>query len=81
MMKMKTQAADTLRLISKRELCRQLSASEASIDRWVRTDPDFPQARKLGPGSIRWLQHEVNAFVASLARAEYDDHAFDPNEM
>lgn len=79
MIMMKTKAQDPLRLISKRELCRQLSASEASIDRWVRTDPDFPQARKLGPGSIRWLQCEVHEFIENLARAEYDDHSFDPN--
>lgn len=40
-MQNKNPAAD-VRLITKHELCRRLAASEASIDRWLRSDPTFP---------------------------------------
>lgn len=75
----KTTTTDA-RLITKRDLCTLLSASEASIDRWLRTDPSFPQPRRLGPGSIRWILAEVSAFIATLHPVEYDDHAFDPQD-
>ncbi len=48
-MQNKHPAAD-VRLITKTELCRRLAASEASIDRWLRSDPSFPQARRLASG-------------------------------
>ncbi|MGP9805577.1 helix-turn-helix transcriptional regulator, partial [Paracoccus sp. NSM] len=69
---------DYLRLITKHELCRRLAASEASIDRWLRSDPTFPQPRRLGPGSIRWVEDEVARFIRQLAHVAYEDHAFDP---
>ncbi|MCQ0971787.1 AlpA family phage regulatory protein [Paracoccus sp. TK19116] len=69
-------AGDDLRLINKNELCKILSASEASVDRWLRSDPSFPQPRRLGPGSIRWVRGEVTGFIKQLAKVEYADHAF-----
>lgn len=70
--------SDEISLITKSELCRMLSVSEASVDRWLRTDASFPQPRRLGPGSIRWIRQEVNLFIQGLAHVAYDDHAFDP---
>lgn len=67
-------------LIPKLQLCQLLSVSEATVDRWLRTDPSFPQPRRLGPGTIRWRRDEVMAFIRDLPRVEYDDHAFDPND-
>ena len=65
-----------VRLITRTELCSRLQASEASVDRWLRTDPDFPQPVRLGPGSIRWRLYEVMTFIRTRPRVEYDDHAF-----
>ena len=76
-MQKKHPAAD-VRLITKTELCRRLAASEASIDRWLRSDPTFPQPRRLGPGSIRWVEDEVARFIRQLAHVAYEDHGFDP---
>ncbi|MCQ0972087.1 AlpA family phage regulatory protein [Paracoccus sp. TK19116] len=72
-------AGEDLRLINKNELCKMLAASEASVDRWLRSDPSFPQPRRLGPGSIRWVQGEVIGFIEQLAKVEYEDHAFSPD--
>ncbi|WDA11816.1 helix-turn-helix transcriptional regulator [Paracoccus marcusii] len=77
-MQKKHPAAD-VRLITKAELCRRLAASEASVDRWLRSDPSFPQARRLGPGSIRWVEDEVVRFILELTHVAYEDHGFDPN--
>lgn len=69
-----------LRLISKGELCRLLGVSESSVDRWLRSDPTFPQARQLGPGTVRWRLDEVKRFIDGLTCIEYDDHAFCPSD-
>lgn len=76
-MQKKHSAAD-VRLITKAELCRRLAASEASVDRWLRADSSFPQPRRLGPGSIRWVEDEVVRFIGQLAHVAYEDHGFDP---
>lgn len=73
--------AGEISLITKLQLCSMLHVSEASVDRWLRSDPSFPQPRRLGPGSIRWIRQEVEAFILSLAPVAYEDHAFDPIEM
>lgn len=78
MMKQTTAAAD-LCLMVKRDVCKVFAVSEATIDRWLRSDPDFPQPRRFGPNSIRWIKSEVMAYMLSLPRIAYDDHAFDPN--
>lgn len=70
-----------LRLIDKRTLCAKLCTSEASVVRWIRSNPAFPQPRRLGPGSVHWVLSEVEAFIEGLARAEYVDHAFAPNDL
>lgn len=73
--------SNEISLITKMDFCRMLSVSEASIDRWLRTDPDFPQPRRLGPNSIRWIRQEVNVFITRLTPVAYDDHAFDPADV
>jgi predicted DNA-binding transcriptional regulator AlpA len=67
-------------LMTKLQLCKALCASEASVDRWLRSDRTFPQPRRLGPGSIRWVRQEVDAFIRDLDTVAYDDHAFDPDD-
>jgi predicted DNA-binding transcriptional regulator AlpA len=69
MKKTKQTWSQELRLISKRELMDLLSWSEASIDRRLREDPDFPIPRRLGPGSIRWRLDEVLRYIRDLPHA------------
>lgn len=73
-------SSEDFRLICKVKLCKRLSVSEASIDRWIRSDPHFPQPVRLGPNTIRWIEREVLAYILSRPRIEYDDHAFSPND-
>lgn len=68
-MKPMLQGAAELRLLTKNDLMTLLSWSEASIDRRLREDPDFPAPLRLGPASIRWRLDEVNAFIERLPRA------------
>lgn len=73
-------APPDLKLLRKAELCDMLSVSEASVDRWMRSDRSFPQAFRLAPGTIRWRRSEVRVFLEALPVVAYDDHAFDPND-
>lgn len=77
-MQNKDLAQAEVRLMTKAELRRMLATSDASIDRWLRSDPSFPQPRRLGAGSIRWISQEVIAFIRGLEHVIYDDHAWDP---
>ena len=67
-------------LLTKQQLGKILSVSRATIDRWVRENPDFPQPRRITAQTIRWRMSDVARFIAGLPRVEYDDHAFDPND-
>jgi predicted DNA-binding transcriptional regulator AlpA len=63
-----------LRLMTKMELMTILAWSEASIDRRLREDPDFPTPLRLGRGSIRWRSDEIVSFIKKLPRAyDYGD--------
>lgn len=77
-------ASDTptdLQLLKKTELCEMLSVSEASVDRWLRSDPSFPQPRRIASGTIRWKRSEVRAFLQGLPIVAYDDRSFDPDDL
>lgn len=67
-------------LLTKQEVGRLLSISRATIDRWVRENPAFPQPLRVTEQTIRWRASEVSRFIAGLPRVAYDDHAFDPNQ-
>lgn len=72
----------TFRLITMKELCSRLQVSRSSVERAVRADPNFPQPRTLPGGRlVRFVETEVDAYIASLPRAKYDDHAFDSDEF
>ena len=73
-------APTDLQLLRKTDVCQMLSVSEASVDRWMRTDPSFPQARRIAPGTIRWKRSEICRFVQSLPIVAYEDHAFNPED-
>jgi predicted DNA-binding transcriptional regulator AlpA len=69
------------RLLSKRELCSLLDVSVSTLDRRIRSDPSFPQARRLPYGrTVRFIEAEVIAYMNQLPAVEYEDHSFDPND-
>lgn len=72
-------STSSLQLITMRQLCKMLAASESSVVRWVKTFEGFPQPVRFATGTIRFRLHEVEEFVRRLPRREYDDHGFDPN--
>lgn len=70
------------RLLTTEDLCSLLQISRSSVERSIRSDPDFPQPRVLPRGRlIRFLETEVLGYIANLPRAKYADHAFDPDDV
>ena len=67
-------------LLTKQQICTLLSVSRATLDRWVRENPEFPQPRRITGQTIRWRASEIARYIDGLPRVAYDDHAFDPNE-
>lgn len=74
-------AQATSGLLTLRDVCALLQVSKSTVERMIRSEPAFPQPRRLKKSRlIRFLADEVQAYLAGLPRAEYDDHAFDPND-
>lgn len=67
------------RLLSVQDTCDILAISKSSLERYVRSQPDFPQPVSVGNRRIMFRATEIAAFVSGLPRVEYSDHAFDPN--
>lgn len=47
------------------EVASQVKLSRAAIYRRIR-DGQFPRPRALGPGCVRWVQSEIDAWVDAL---------------
>lgn len=68
-------------LLTLGDLCALLCVSKSTVERMIRSEPTFPQPRRLPRGRlIRFFADEVQDYLEGLPRAEYDDHAFDPND-
>ena len=69
-----------VQLLTLDELCNLLRMSRSSVERAIRSNQAFPQPLKMPGGRlIRFIRAEVLAYIHGLERAEYTDHAFDPN--
>lgn len=74
-------AQQTSRLLTLSDLCSLLCISKSTAERMIRLEPSFPQPRRLKQSRlVRFVAEELQAYVSDLPRAEYDDHAFDPND-
>ena len=72
----------TSRLLTLSEICAILQVSKSTVERMIRSEPRFPQPRKLmNSRLIRFLAADVQAYLEALPIAEYEDHAFDPNDI
>jgi predicted DNA-binding transcriptional regulator AlpA len=54
------------RYLSDVEVAKRFSVSRPTIWRWCKTNPSFPQPRKVTEGTTRWLLSELLAFDAVL---------------
>lgn len=59
---------DPLALISKRELAKLLAINSFTLDRWRKTNPDFPAPIWLTGTSPRWRRRDVELFIATRQR-------------
>lgn len=68
------------RFLTSQQVCDRMTFSRSTLNRRVRTDPDFPQPRDCGGMTRRWSEAELHAYMLGRPRVTYDDHAFDPND-
>jgi predicted DNA-binding transcriptional regulator AlpA len=70
-------AVNSVRLISKPEVCDRVGRTFPTIWKWMR-DGEFPRARDLG-GKPAWIESEVEAWITGLPKREYmGDAGYDP---
>ncbi|MEO4044334.1 AlpA family phage regulatory protein [Hoeflea sp. CAU 1731] len=50
------------------DLCERFNVSKATIWRWTKSTPGFPQPIKLSPGTTRWRESEIQVFENGLER-------------
>jgi predicted DNA-binding transcriptional regulator AlpA len=64
-----------LRLIDRWAVIDMLGISESTVERLMVSDDRFPMPRRIGSRSVRWLEHEVQAYIRSLTKVDYFDQA------
>jgi len=57
-----------LALISKREFAALLNVNTWSVDRWRKTDPDFPSPIWISKSTPRWRRVDVETWLATRQR-------------
>lgn len=60
-----------IRLIDRWAVIKMLGISESTLERMMIRDETFPQPRRIGTKSIRWLEHEVTAYIDRLPVVDY----------
>lgn len=58
-------------LIDRWAVIKMLGISESTLERLMVKDPNFPLPRRIGTRSIRWLKHEVEAYIQGLIPVDY----------
>ena len=62
------------RLLTRREVERRVGMGRSSVYRAMR-EGRFPEPLRIGPKSVRWSSHEIEAWIAGLARSHGDSKA------
>ncbi len=65
------QQVDDVRTLSVRDVADRFRVSLSTIWRW-KDRPDFPQPMTLGERATRWLESEINEYIAR-AKLERDN--------
>ena len=60
--------SDPLELLGKRELADLLRVNPWTVDRWRRTDPDFPAPIWISKSTPRWRRKDIEAWLATRQR-------------
>lgn len=56
------------RLLRREEVERRCCLGRATIYRWMRTGK-FPTPIRIGPRTVRWVQREIDEWIAARPRA------------
>ncbi|SFJ02019.1 helix-turn-helix transcriptional regulator [Jannaschia pohangensis] len=59
------------RLIDRWEVIDMLGISESTLERRMVDDETFPQPRRLGSRTIRWIEADVEAYIFGLEAVDY----------
>lgn len=59
---------DPLTLVTKQQLASLLAVDAWTIDRWRKSDPDFPQPVWISGTTPRWPRVEIDRWLASRQR-------------
>ena len=58
-------------LIDRWAVIKMRGISESTLERLMVKDSNFPMPRRIGTRSIRWLKHEVEAYIQGLVLVDY----------
>lgn len=56
--------------LSVHRVAERYGISKATVWRWAKERPDFPQPVKLGSGATRWRKQELDVFEAALGEEQ-----------
>jgi prophage regulatory protein len=56
-------------IVTRQELQKRLRKGKSTLYRWIQNG-DFPAPRRLGPGSVGWLESEINQWIRSRPRVD-----------
>lgn len=48
---------------------KRIGIGRATLYRWLKEDPTFPQPVKIGSHSVGWVEAEINAWLEARIRA------------
>ena len=50
------------------EVAQRYGVAKATVWRWVKNDPNFPEPIKLSPGTSRWTEEQLRVFERHAAK-------------
>ena len=59
----------TERCLRRAEVEARCGITASTLYRWMRGAAGFPEPVRLGPRAVRWIEREVDAFLAARPRA------------
>lgn len=60
-----------LRLIDRWKVIDMLGISESTLERLMVREENFPMPRRISSRTVRWLEHEVQAYIRKLDIVDY----------
>tara|TARA_B100000949_G_C13935894_1_gene306805 strand:+ start:199 stop:474 length:276 start_codon:yes stop_codon:yes gene_type:complete len=63
---------DAIQFLTAHEVCSMLRISRSTLYRLEKKRLEFPKRCQVGPSSVRWLEHELSAWMRRQRVAEED---------